>query len=57
MPPLGRPHPPSPRRVMAVPATVIYFTTYDQLRDCLHARTGSRGPHIPLLAGALARRE
>uniref|UniRef100_A0A663F4Z0 Mitochondrial glutathione transporter SLC25A39 n=1 Tax=Aquila chrysaetos chrysaetos TaxID=223781 RepID=A0A663F4Z0_AQUCH len=42
-------------RVMAVPATVIYFTTYDQLRDYLHARTGSRGHHIPLLAGALAR--
>ncbi|NXL93572.1 S2539 protein, partial [Alectura lathami] len=31
------------------------FTTYDQLRDYLHARTGSRGHHIPLLAGALAR--
>lgn len=44
-------------RVMAVPATVIYFTTYDQLRDYLRARTGSRGHHIPLLAGALARRE
>uniref|UniRef100_A0A8C0FSF9 Mitochondrial glutathione transporter SLC25A39 n=1 Tax=Bubo bubo TaxID=30461 RepID=A0A8C0FSF9_BUBBB len=40
---------------MAVPATVIYFTAYDQLRDYLHARTGSRGHHIPLLAGALAR--
>ena len=44
-------------RVMAVPATVIYFTAYDQLRDYLHARMGSRGHHIPLLAGALARRE
>uniref|UniRef100_A0A8V0ZV80 Mitochondrial glutathione transporter SLC25A39 n=1 Tax=Gallus gallus TaxID=9031 RepID=A0A8V0ZV80_CHICK len=44
-----------PTLVMAVPATVIYFTTYDQLRDYLHARTGSRGHHIPLLAGALAR--
>lgn len=40
-----------------MPATVIYFTAYDQLRDYLHARTGSRGHHIPLLAGALARRE
>uniref|UniRef100_A0A8D0F1J6 Mitochondrial glutathione transporter SLC25A39 n=1 Tax=Strix occidentalis caurina TaxID=311401 RepID=A0A8D0F1J6_STROC len=40
---------------MAVPATVIYFTAYDQLRDYLHARTGSQGHHIPLLAGALAR--
>ncbi|XP_032852579.2 solute carrier family 25 member 39 isoform X1 [Tyto alba] len=44
-----------PTLVMAVPATVIYFTTYDQLREYLHARTGSRGHHIPLLAGALAR--
>ncbi|NXS75468.1 S2539 protein, partial [Pandion haliaetus] len=44
-----------PTLVMAVPATVIYFTTYDQLRDYLHARTGRRGHHIPLLAGALAR--
>ncbi|NXA29312.1 S2539 protein, partial [Ibidorhyncha struthersii] len=44
-----------PTLVMAVPATVIYFTTYDQLRDFLRARTGSRGHHIPLLAGALAR--
>ncbi|XP_035427831.1 probable mitochondrial glutathione transporter SLC25A39 isoform X2 [Cygnus atratus] len=44
-----------PTLVMAVPATVIYFTAYDQLRDYLHARTGSGGYHIPLLAGALAR--
>lgn len=46
-----------PRRVMAVPATVIYFTAYDQLRDYLHARMGSWSHCIPLLAGALARRE
>ncbi|NWQ80752.1 S2539 protein, partial [Columbina picui] len=44
-----------PTLVMAVPATVIYFTTYDQLRDYLRTRTGSQGHHIPLLAGALAR--
>ncbi|NWW21707.1 S2539 protein, partial [Falcunculus frontatus] len=44
-----------PTLVMAVPATVIYFTAYDQLRDYLHARTGSWGHSIPLLAGALAR--
>ncbi|XP_009882161.1 PREDICTED: solute carrier family 25 member 39-like [Charadrius vociferus] len=43
-----------PTLVLAVPATVIYFTTYDQLRDYLHARTGSRGHHIPLLAGGVA---
>ncbi|NXU41426.1 S2539 protein, partial [Drymodes brunneopygia] len=44
-----------PTLVMAVPATVIYFTAYDQLRDYLHARTGTRSHYIPLLAGALAR--
>ncbi|XP_032934912.1 solute carrier family 25 member 39 isoform X2 [Catharus ustulatus] len=44
-----------PTLVMAVPATVIYFTAYDQLRDYLHARMGSWSHSIPLLAGALAR--
>ncbi|NXR06318.1 S2539 protein, partial [Semnornis frantzii] len=44
-----------PTLVMAVPATAIYFTAYDQLRDYLRAQTGSRGHYIPLLAGALAR--
>ncbi|XP_005059945.1 PREDICTED: solute carrier family 25 member 39 [Ficedula albicollis] len=44
-----------PTLVMAVPATVIYFTTYDQLRDYLRARVGGWSPSIPLLAGALAR--
>nr|XP_041577409.1 solute carrier family 25 member 39 isoform X1 [Taeniopygia guttata] len=44
-----------PTLVMAVPATVIYFTAYDQLRDYLHARMGSWNHCIPLLAGALAR--
>uniref|UniRef100_A0A8U8BWB7 Mitochondrial glutathione transporter SLC25A39 n=1 Tax=Geospiza parvula TaxID=87175 RepID=A0A8U8BWB7_GEOPR len=44
-----------PTLVMAVPATVIYFTTYDQLRDYLHTRMGSWNHYIPLLAGALAR--
>ncbi|NXQ28837.1 S2539 protein, partial [Alaudala cheleensis] len=46
-----------PTLVMAVPATVIYFTTYDQLRDYLHTRMGmgSWSHYIPLLAGALAR--
>ncbi|NXG51575.1 S2539 protein, partial [Psilopogon haemacephalus] len=44
-----------PTLVMAVPATAIYFTAYDQLRDYLRAQTGSQGHCIPLLAGALAR--
>ncbi|KAK7939962.1 hypothetical protein WMY93_003288 [Mugilogobius chulae] len=44
-----------PTLVMAVPATVIYFTCYDQLRDFLRFGLGFQGSHIPLVAGALAR--
>ncbi|XP_049600537.1 mitochondrial glutathione transporter SLC25A39 isoform X1 [Syngnathus scovelli] len=44
-----------PTLIMAVPATVIYFTCYDQLRDFLRVRMGFHGEHIPLLAGGLAR--
>ncbi|KAK9977628.1 hypothetical protein ABG768_019433 [Culter alburnus] len=44
-----------PTLVMAVPATVIYFTCYDQLRDFLHYGMGYQGDHIPLIAGGLAR--
>lgn len=42
-------------RVMAVPATVIYFTCYDQLRDFLTFGVGLQGSHVPLVAGGLAR--
>ncbi|XP_068118182.1 mitochondrial glutathione transporter SLC25A39 [Hyperolius riggenbachi] len=41
--------------VMAVPATIIYFTCYDQLRDFLYYGLGYSGSHIPLVAGALSR--
>uniref|UniRef100_A0A3Q3X3N9 Mitochondrial glutathione transporter SLC25A39 n=1 Tax=Mola mola TaxID=94237 RepID=A0A3Q3X3N9_MOLML len=44
-----------PTLVMAVPATVIYFTCYDQLRDFLRYSLGLQGSHIPLVAGGLAR--
>ncbi|XP_056143590.1 probable mitochondrial glutathione transporter SLC25A39 [Lampris incognitus] len=44
-----------PTLVMAVPATVIYFTCYDQLRDFLRYGLGFQGDHIPLIAGGLAR--
>ncbi|XP_016340530.1 solute carrier family 25 member 39-like isoform X1 [Sinocyclocheilus anshuiensis] len=44
-----------PTLVMAVPATVIYFTCYDQLRDFLNYGMGYQGDHIPLIAGGLAR--
>uniref|UniRef100_A0A4W5K6T5 Mitochondrial glutathione transporter SLC25A39 n=1 Tax=Hucho hucho TaxID=62062 RepID=A0A4W5K6T5_9TELE len=44
-----------PTLVMAVPATVIYFTCYDQLRDLLRYGMGFQGNYIPLVAGGLAR--
>uniref|UniRef100_A0A8C7GCY3 Solute carrier family 25 member 40 n=1 Tax=Oncorhynchus kisutch TaxID=8019 RepID=A0A8C7GCY3_ONCKI len=44
-----------PTLIMAVPATVIYFTCYDQLRAALRVRMGSHAEEAPLLAGALAR--
>ncbi|XP_027869004.1 mitochondrial glutathione transporter SLC25A40 [Xiphophorus couchianus] len=44
-----------PTLAMAVPATVIYFTCYDQLCAALRARMGERSQEAPLLAGAIAR--
>ncbi|KAK1160329.1 solute carrier family 25 member 39-like isoform X1 [Acipenser oxyrinchus oxyrinchus] len=44
-----------PTLVMAVPATVIYFTCYDQLRDFLRYGMGYQGNQVPLVAGAFAR--
>ncbi|XP_053555961.1 probable mitochondrial glutathione transporter SLC25A39 isoform X1 [Bombina bombina] len=44
-----------PTLVMAIPATIIYFTCYDQLRDFMRYQLGYQGSHIPLIAGALAR--
>ncbi|XP_026780571.2 probable mitochondrial glutathione transporter SLC25A40 isoform X2 [Pangasianodon hypophthalmus] len=44
-----------PTLVMAVPATVIYFTSYDQLCAALRHRMGERSDLAPLLAGAIAR--
>ncbi|XP_029929380.1 mitochondrial glutathione transporter SLC25A40 [Myripristis murdjan] len=44
-----------PTLVMAVPATVIYFTCYDQLYAALRLRMGDRAQEAPLLAGAIAR--
>lgn len=42
---------------MAVPATVLYFTCYDQLRAVLSVRMGDYAHMAPLLAGAFARGE
>lgn len=44
-----------PTLVMAVPATVIYFTCYDQLCAALRDRMGDHAQEAPLLAGATAR--
>lgn len=44
-----------PTLVMAVPATVIYFTCYDQLCAALRVRMGDYAQVAPLLAGATAR--
>lgn len=44
-----------PTLVMAVPATVIYFTCYDQLCAVLRVKMGDWATEAPLLAGAIAR--
>ncbi|CAJ1062232.1 solute carrier family 25 member 40 [Xyrichtys novacula] len=44
-----------PTLVMAVPATVIYFTCYDQLCAALKLRMGDYAQEAPLVAGAVAR--
>lgn len=44
-----------PTLVMAVPATVLYFTCYDQLRAVLSVKMGDYAQMAPLFAGALAR--
>ncbi|XP_005998556.1 probable mitochondrial glutathione transporter SLC25A40 [Latimeria chalumnae] len=44
-----------PTLVMAVPATVVYFTSYDRLRDFLMYKLENYANVAPLLAGAIAR--
>ncbi|XP_070536631.1 mitochondrial glutathione transporter SLC25A40-like isoform X2 [Ptychodera flava] len=48
-----------PTMLMAVPATVIYFTTYDQLKLLLGRMLNNQNPskiwYIPMLAGTIAR--
>ncbi|XP_056672919.1 probable mitochondrial glutathione transporter SLC25A39 isoform X4 [Monodelphis domestica] len=41
--------------VMTVPATAIYFTTYDQLKALLCSRTVTSDLYAPMVAGAMAR--
>ncbi|XP_037130440.1 solute carrier family 25 member 40 isoform X1 [Syngnathus acus] len=44
-----------PTLVMAVPATVIYFTGYEQLRAILKVKMGQYEQFAPMLSGAVAR--
>ncbi|XP_041584168.1 solute carrier family 25 member 40 isoform X2 [Vulpes lagopus] len=44
-----------PTLVMAVPATVIYFTCYDQLSALLRSKLGENESRIPIIAGIVAR--
>ncbi|XP_004739719.1 solute carrier family 25 member 40 isoform X3 [Mustela putorius furo] len=44
-----------PTLVMAVPATVIYFTCYDQLSAFLRSKLGENESRIPIIAGTIAR--
>ncbi|KAM4689224.1 mitochondrial glutathione transporter SLC25A40 [Discoglossus pictus] len=44
-----------PTLVMALPATAIYFTCYDQLRDLMIHRMGGNIESTSLVAGAIAR--
>lgn len=48
-----------PTLVMAVPATVIYFTVYDQIKEQLNAvariPVGQQPSWVPVLSGAIAR--
>ncbi|XP_077005292.1 mitochondrial glutathione transporter SLC25A40 [Tamandua tetradactyla] len=44
-----------PTLVMAVPATVIYFTCYDQLTAFLRSKLGESESRIPIAAGIVAR--
>ncbi|XP_061771585.1 probable mitochondrial glutathione transporter SLC25A40 [Nerophis ophidion] len=44
-----------PTLVMAVPATVIYFTSYDQLCTKLKVKMGDHAQFAPMVSGAVAR--
>ncbi|NXA31848.1 S2540 protein, partial [Eudromia elegans] len=45
----------APTLIMALPATVFYFTCYDQLSDALKSKLGKDDDYIPVLAGSLSR--
>ncbi|XP_067418359.1 mitochondrial glutathione transporter SLC25A40 isoform X2 [Emydura macquarii macquarii] len=44
-----------PTLIMALPGTVIYFTSYDQLSEILRSKLGKDSNHIPVLAGSISR--
>ncbi|OQV20774.1 Solute carrier family 25 member 40 [Hypsibius exemplaris] len=46
----------SPTLVMTIPGTVLYFTTYEQVKQRLrHTRYRDNGVVVPIFAGAIAR--
>ena len=45
----------SPTMIMAVPATVIYYTTYDQLKFRFGFKPGEKNYKAPILAGSIGR--
>jgi hypothetical protein len=44
-----------PFRVMSVPATIIYFTAYDQLKIMYGFKPGEKNIYSPVLSGITAR--
>uniref|UniRef100_A0A8C8SDA6 Mitochondrial glutathione transporter SLC25A40 n=1 Tax=Pelusios castaneus TaxID=367368 RepID=A0A8C8SDA6_9SAUR len=44
-----------PTLIMALPGTVIYFTSYDQLSEVLISKLGKDNNQIPVLAGSISR--
>ena len=42
-------------RVMSVPATIIYFTAYDQLKIMYGFKPGEKNIYSPILSGVTAR--
>lgn len=45
----------SPTLIMAVPATIIYFTMYDQLKVLFGFQSGQKNILAPMLGGSIAR--
>ncbi|XP_066300599.1 mitochondrial glutathione transporter SLC25A40-like isoform X2 [Branchiostoma lanceolatum] len=44
-----------PTLIMAVPATVVYFTAYDNLKEAMGFVPGKKNYTVPIVAGSIAR--